>query len=910
MSFRYSILASAFVLALSGCAKKSTEEHIASAKQFVDSGQNEAAILELKNAIAGAPDNAELRELLGDIYLSIGESDSAEKELQRALQLAPGKLVEYTPKLMEARLSNNDFEGLSTLFRDSELGDCQDCRLTQAWLSLINGENIEIDSVIGSYPQSEQWKALSLQQFASGELAQTRDTLESNKSALLTSTPSERLILGQVALRSGASEIALSVFNGLLEEKPKMSWLHIPLAQVQFALKNHAEAEKHVNDVLRVNRKHGLGNYMLGLILSARGQYEEANTAAEAAMTSGYDTTGSRLLLGVTQYKLQRYEQSLSNLRVAIQDLPEDHFAHQLLISNQLKLGYTDEAVQQLVQKDNLSALDMPLIGMSVSMLGNSDSEQALKEMLQQRVEGDEYSESGFSAQKNLIKLALGEQSGIDELEQVLADEQGKETLSMAKVVFHLREGNTQQALDVLQEWKQSSPDNVDPLNLEAALFYARGEFEQANEAYKKANAISPNNAPSMFFDIRYTLANEGFDAAIGKAKALLDAHPLHLSGLRVLVVLSRNSGRDLGDAIDYATKATKTEGNNVQHHLMLASTYASSGAAPLAEKVLSEMDQAEAQKRNQFWELKHLIATGARNDQSVEENFEDWKRSLPEQPRSYLAYADYLMSTKQNSEAANIMRQASEAFPNNDIVRTYEAYLLIESGNDSRAKRVIEELEAKPRLKAIGAFVAGYYYAKKDQNDMALRKFRQHYELTSANRSALLIAQIMKKQNQDFSGFLEKHVVEQPGDLRSRNMLAESYIGKRPEQAMSHYKEYIANGGQEPVALNNYAWLLGQSKDYSKAKELSQKAIELSSEEVGFWDTYAEILLNNQEYQEVESFLGDKFTRLPSLSAYYAEALIRLNKKEKAKEVLTTTSLSIPDNLKSKWQALLAEVS
>lgn len=910
MNFRDSILAGALVVALAGCAKKTTEEHIASAQDFLQQGKKESAILELKNAISSAPQNAELRELLGDIYLSQGEVDGAEKELQRALQMAPEKLPEFTPRLVEIYLSNNDYEGLKSLLQDSELTNCQECQLSELWLSLVNNESTDIDSVLATYPQNEQWKVSAIELFTKSNFSQAKQLLKENKPALLESKTSEKLILAQVAMRTGAPETALELYNGMLQEKPKMFWLHIPLAQIQFALKDFGAAENHTRQVLKINSKHGFGNYMLGLLQAKNGQHQEANDSAEAALTSGYDTTGSRLLLGVTQYKLERYEQSLSNLRVATQDLPEKHFAHQLLISTQLKLGYTDEAVQQLVGREDHSAMDMPLLGMSASMLGDSEGEQALKELLKGKVNDEAFDAPGFANQKSLINLVLGDETGVEELDQVLTDDAGKDTLSLAKVLANLKQGNIDEALAALQEWKLHNPKNVEPYNFEGSILYAQGEIDKAHDVYQKALEVSPNNAPSMFFDIRYTMSKEGFDSAINKAKMLLDAHPLHLAGLRVLVVLSMNSGKDLGEAIDYATKATKAEGSNIQHRLMLASTYASSGAFPLTIKVLSELDASEAQKFNQYWELKHLVAVNANSETAVTENFEKWKRNIPATARSYLQYAGFLLSVSNRSRAVQIVSSATEAFPQNDAIKAYLVYVLIEAGNNARAKSVVEELEAKPLLKSVSSFLAGYYYASNEQDKLALEKFREHYALTQTNRSALLIAQLMKKLNQDASGFLEQHLIEKPDDLINRNLLAESYISKAPAKARSHYQQYFEAGGQSGIALNNYAWLLGQSKEFAQAKEYIQRAVAAQGEEWAFWETYAEILLGNAEYQEIENILTDKFNKMPSLSIFYAEALIKLNKKDKAKEILANSELTVPANLKAKWDELLSATS
>ena len=57
-------------LALTGCDSKSAEEYIAAAKAQYQNNDTSAAILDLKNAIALAPQNKDARANLGHYYLS------------------------------------------------------------------------------------------------------------------------------------------------------------------------------------------------------------------------------------------------------------------------------------------------------------------------------------------------------------------------------------------------------------------------------------------------------------------------------------------------------------------------------------------------------------------------------------------------------------------------------------------------------------------------------------------------------------------------------------------------------------------------------------------------------------------------------------------------------------------------
>ena len=83
------------LIGLSGCQKKTSEEHISAAKDFVVNGDQQSAIIELKNAIQVDPQQAEARFELGNLYLGQNNYQAAEKELNRAMELgqSPAKTI-------------------------------------------------------------------------------------------------------------------------------------------------------------------------------------------------------------------------------------------------------------------------------------------------------------------------------------------------------------------------------------------------------------------------------------------------------------------------------------------------------------------------------------------------------------------------------------------------------------------------------------------------------------------------------------------------------------------------------------------------------------------------------------------------------------------------------------------------
>ena len=69
----------AFVL--SGCENHAPEERIGLAKQYLQSGRPNGAVIELKKVLQEKPGNFEARLLLGNAYLGLGRLSDAERSL-------------------------------------------------------------------------------------------------------------------------------------------------------------------------------------------------------------------------------------------------------------------------------------------------------------------------------------------------------------------------------------------------------------------------------------------------------------------------------------------------------------------------------------------------------------------------------------------------------------------------------------------------------------------------------------------------------------------------------------------------------------------------------------------------------------------------------------------------------------
>ncbi|MBV1927909.1 MAG: PEP-CTERM system TPR-repeat protein PrsT [Gammaproteobacteria bacterium] len=146
----YRIFAMLFISgALIACGESVTStEYLDNAKRYLDEGESSAATIELKNALKADVNNAEARWLLGKVYFSLDDMPSADKELRHARQLG---VVEdqVLPLLAQAFLRQAKFDELQALSVDSLGGESLATLLAAQGLGkLAQGEVAEAGKMI------------------------------------------------------------------------------------------------------------------------------------------------------------------------------------------------------------------------------------------------------------------------------------------------------------------------------------------------------------------------------------------------------------------------------------------------------------------------------------------------------------------------------------------------------------------------------------------------------------------------------------------------------------------------------------------------------------------------------------------------------------------------------------------
>jgi putative PEP-CTERM system TPR-repeat lipoprotein len=874
-----------FAVFLTSCSQMKVDEYLAEANEIDDI---QTKIVVLKNAAQAYPEDSKIRAELGIALLEIGNIDAAIKEVSRAIEINPEQQSNLIPVLYESFTLARMNEDAILFAQTNNIEDCSSCLLSLEWARLNSGEKMALDELTGQ-PTEQELELFSLLKSLSNRTSKVgKEALISVINNSQENISSHKLIASEIALRLGMNEVALTGFTSVLSEKPANVWLNLPIAQAMIALNRFDESVPYINKILTINKNNGLANFLNSLVYMSKLDFENAVLYGSRAHDYGYETPQTKLILGLSQYRTQRFEAALINFRAAASTLPKQHFVNQMIIATRIKLGDEDAAALELANKQEINAVDAMLIGQSLS---SSDVEsEKMVNLLNNSLAKQDNLDPAIESEIFLMNLIQGSSPDPELLNDAIKADAADKTMTSALTLHFIRQQEYLRAEQQLKRYLAIKADDIELTNLLGAILTGQGKIDEASTVYEKASQLSENNAPSMYFEILKASGEGDVAKAVKKAEALLQAHPLHLSGLQLLIIMSKNQGLTNDAPIRFAQKAVETKGSNIAHKLILANLYVEEKSATLAQKVLDSIDNVDSQRNTQYWEVKHYLASTLGTENDVEKNYELWRKAMPSNLASVFRYTNYLTSKRKYEEAARILSTVPNSHPEAASVRASEFYILLKAKDMRRAKIVYSQIDNLENIPARHLYEAMLAQAE-GENTQALSSLQAFYEQSQTEESALMLVSYKRALKMDYMDVLQQHERKYPEDVKVLSLLAENLIGKDNKKAAEYYKKYLALVKNDPTVMNNYAWVLQQNGEQQLALKTAEQAVGLAPNNLDFKDTYAGILIDAKQYSKVIDLLSPVAIQSIDLSLKLAEAYVLSGQSDIAKRSLDNIS-------------------
>ncbi|PKG81594.1 PEP-CTERM system TPR-repeat protein PrsT [Colwellia sp. 75C3] len=871
------IITSAITLALSlsACSEQKTAEQlIASANLYSQQGKFSNAIIDYKNAVRLAPQSAEARLGLGQTYLNQGNYISAEKELDRAVELGIS-YAQAATLLAQVKTRLDKFEEVEQLVKLSEELNDNDYLTVLSYAGMAMLANGQVAKAQDYFSQA----AAILPESAYSKLSQVyliyieRDFAQGlpiiNNLLTEQGTFSEASLLqGYLHFALTDYEQAIGSFTQYLASYPLDHNIRFFLADSQIKAGKYEQATVITDSLLKLFKDSPLALQFKAQLEYQNKNYSEARNYANKAIHQDEDAVIVRLISGVSSYHLNDIEQAYTHLRAIDKYLPNTHPVKKILNVAKLKLGYYAETAESLSELQELTPDDVNLLAATTANLisiGELDSALALIDKSKQLPRNS--------------KIPSTEAEVIQQNEQRVDNE-------LALAIEYLKQDENTKAQQIADELKSALESKYLGLLLQGIIYVKHNDQAKAAQNFEQVLLLKPENIASLFNLGLLKQKNNQHQAALAFYKRVLAISNVHLGTLKNLISLANNE-KMVKDVIELLSA------HEYQDSLKLTIALAQSLRInnKIAESIIVlEQISTEVKLTSSYY---MVLGDSYLQKQDVMKSNIAYSQGLIIEPQSLLLNVRYigtLSSLKKYPQALVQARKAYSYYKESDRISVLLTYLEAKNNNVIQAKEMLAKLKNKQVSHHLLDMVTGEIalYEKKYQE--AVDAFSSAYELKADQINLISLARALKLSGQanEAEKLLEKFIEKHPENEQVRLLLVSLYSEKDHTKKIIQYLSLSKSSPGKALIFNNLAWFQYKAGQVKAALKNIEKAKKLQGDSLAIQESYGVILIANDEFTKGILALENALNRgsvSTEVKEKIAEAMALVKRRENEKK-------------------------
>ncbi|MBA6391063.1 PEP-CTERM system TPR-repeat protein PrsT [Colwellia sp. BRX10-3] len=897
MNFSKSLVCASVVFVLSACIdNESANTYIAKAENSILEKQSNAAIISLKNAIKIDEENAYARFLLGRLYLSTGNAESAVKELERAnkLNYSADQLI---PLLARAYiLTESDSDVLALEVQVQSLSQLNTQYLAYKTLALLRtGDNELAQTTVDvalSFSQADGYSML-----ASAYLEFSKqNTLHASTlvERILTSNPNNAdalMLQGQIASVEKNYALAVNSFQQYQKMQPNSGKVQLFIADALLKNGQYKEAEAIADSILANVPSQPFLQYIKARARFEDKDYEAASRFAIQALNAGVNSFSLKLVAGASAFYLKNHQQSIDYLTELMPYLTIDHPVKKMLAVSQLQLGLIDDISETLSGYDSTNKDNAQFLAtISYELIGVGAFEQA-KEMANYVSDSTNIT-AEEAARVGVLKLMMNDPSGIDNLELALQKNPELISAELALAFASIKSGDLSRATAIADKWLKLYPKNAGGYNLKSAIYFKKEDLIEGEAALEKSLQLEPDNVYALTEMVKLATYQKDTEKAILLTEQAIKAYPNNIQILSQYFDFHKN---DIG--IKVLAQARENNVDDIKYGILLAEALISLKEFKQANSVLDDYS-VDVKTPKRYWQL--MLAINAQNPDGKDTYsiLEQWQKTNPYHIESTFLLANYWMGKKSPDRALRVLQKANEKHPNNLMLYLVEMQILLDNNRNSDAKVLFKELDKFNVNESLLAGISGRILLLDRKFAEAVPMLRQQYEAKPNSISATFLAFALEGNNQKSEAielleqFSNKEAVGNAVDPRISLSLANMYLAEHQDKAVIEYEKLIKAQPNNIVALNNLSWLYMEQGVLVQALKHSKQAYDLNSKIPNVVDTYAQALLKSDKKSEAlvkakEAYALSKGDNI-DIALNLVETLLENNNTKEAHKLLS----------------------
>ena len=887
---------------ITACGKQtSVEEYLIEANSYIENKEFASAEISLKNALKQDLSSPSVRLLLGQVYLQQGESVSAIKELERALELGAAE-SDVVPSLARAYILNEDDAAAMELARHKpKLSDLAKVSFL-LYDTIASVRNQDITRGLQNIEEAKKTSASepsiliaeAYTAFAEQNLPLANELLEQAE-ALNPNDPEALMLAGHLAFAQSNFEDAVTNYQRFQELQPRFPLVSFHLMRSLIKAERYDEAEAIADQMLAGVPNQPFALYIKALARFQAKDYQEAASTAEMSLSNGFNQIDLQMVAGASAFYLNNYEQSYNRLNAIKGNLPKDHAAMKMLAVSQLNLGYIDDLAESFDLSDSQDEDFWSSVSYRLVEIGAFDEANELNEKLVNKSPDSalELTKSG------LIKLLKSDASGEEDLEAAL---QLDSSFNQAKQILAyqaLKGGDIAKAQEIVNGWLTQEPKNAEALVLKALVLTERDKFDEAQAVYDEVLELNADNVTAKVQMIKLKYAAGDIEGAKSYAKNSFKQHPKNMSIMRHYFILHDGEG-----SLD-ELKAVFQNDNRLTVAMLLAEKQIKEELYSEAVATLNRFNPMISYPK-QYWQLQLLALDRLEDKAQFENTLNKWTSVNPYHVEPFVFLGKFYAEQGQYEKALDVVTRGTGQHQGAFTLNVMRLELLIVNRNTIDARLHFNHVEPMLDERVANDF-NGRIFLLERKFDQAIPLLENSYQRSGSSRNIinLAIAHSANKDTATSIEVLEGHIAKNSDDIKARNLLANFYLQKSPNKALAQYEKIMEHNPKNFIVSNNLSYLYMEENNLEKALQYSTQAVEIAPKVPDVNDTHSQVLKKLGQNKEALKFAKVAFDgsqgRSPEISLNYAELLIISEDFDNAGNVLNGVKAQTPAQNKLK---------
>lgn len=859
---RLALLTTVLLVALSACKKAEDPAVLmAQGQKYQQAGDNVAALIQFKNAVAAAPKNGEARLALGGAYNRLGDPLSAEKEVRKAMDM--GMPVERTlPELLMAQLFQSQFQKVVDSTEQSAYTATPRVTSQRAVALYQLGKKAEAVEAFERALKADPAYPVALMGLAKIAI-ENKDTASAAHYVQETVTRNPRdadswLFKGDFERAAGNPAAAHAAYDQVLVLDPGSSAAHLQKAFVFMTERKFPEALTALEAARRISPKNINVTYVRGMLDFTEGKYAVALESLQQVLKMAPEHMPSILLTGAVHFQLKSYPQAESHLKKYVESNPESVYARKLLASTRVAIGDAKGAIATLepyIEKSD----DAQLLGVAgKAYLDNRQFAKATDAF--ERAAALDPKKAPIRTSLGLSKLEEGDQvRAITEMELATKLDLDTGDAGRTLAITALRLKQYDKAVAATTALAKRLPRDPMARNLAGLAHLGKADSAAARASFEEALQLEPTYFPALDNLARMDLQDKKPDATRARYEAFLAQHPQSVDAMMALGAFAVAQRRP-ADATPILERAYAVDVTAVAPAVFLASHYTANGDKA---KALTLLRKLQVSRPDNPVVLEHLARSQVANGdpggametftkltvvspRSADAHFllgsvhltmnnlpaalASVKRAVSLQPdflSAQLVLAGVHLRHRQFDEAMAVARTIQKQLPALPVGYVAEADVHMVLGKAVIAVPLYEKAFAigkNPELLVKYATALGASGRATEAFEKVQRWRREHPEDTKVP-AYVAERHLVNKNYQLAVSEIEAILKKKPADAALLNNLAFAYDMLKDPRALPTAEQALKVAPDNPQVLDTLGWMLVKHNKLTRGVAILQKA-------------------------------------------------------------------------------------